>query len=224
MDNSPLARLPPELRNQIFEYAVTAPEVIRIKAEAKEWRDQKSSFHVTEVSQHFRLTFVMGTVCRQMRQETIMLTWARNSLFIYTGILWECGAPCRSFRAFLDVLVPQAANVPLNVVVEGSPALLLGADSSDLCRWLEATFKGVFDEAKGMKYCRVFMRQTLWYEYRRAGRVYKEVITISCDIDLGNIVASLLKASKAVGPTIISRDIAYDQHQVDVATKAFTRL
>lgn len=126
MDNSPLLRLPLELRNEIYEYVVTLPLSVRITVEDPNFyrlffgRPETRTYRVTGVCpQSFRATFAISSVCHQMRQEIDSMTWSCNTFRLCESVRTEWpGQPHRSVSTFLDTIGPKATKALRRIIVE----------------------------------------------------------------------------------------------------------
>ena len=79
MDNSPLCSLPPELRNYIYELALTQPSPIQVITISY---PTESPLHLKADIPHAR---ALSQTCKQLRQETHQLLYAYNAFVITLG-------------------------------------------------------------------------------------------------------------------------------------------
>jgi len=79
MDASPLSRLPAELRNEIFELAYTSEQPLLV---IYNHNNATVRLSPTSLNCYCRLLALRQT-CKQIRQETRALVWARNTIVLY---------------------------------------------------------------------------------------------------------------------------------------------
>lgn len=83
MEHSPLSRLPPELRNLIYKYAVVQENGIKIGAFDHPRTRSLLLFEVNPAAPSKNATLALAKVCRKLHEETIGLYYAENR-FIFT--------------------------------------------------------------------------------------------------------------------------------------------
>lgn len=228
MENSPLANLPPELRNQIYEYAVTLlGSVIIVTVEKIKYQRNGvlSSFsYVSQAKKAFVATLVVGMVCRQMRQEAGLLPWACNTFFLDNNS--SSFAPSEVKRAlvtFLKTIGPQAAESLRSVRLGMGSIVLSSKTMLDLFERLEEAIVPVQDEAIGIPKCRVSMWITFNYKTRHQSSWRGVGVS---NLQFSDLASSLLKAAEEIRA---QRCFVLDgesgvQQQVESAARALAHL
>ncbi|KAK4633196.1 hypothetical protein CLAFUR0_03312 [Fulvia fulva] len=112
MDASPFNKLPAELRNNIYEFALTMPRDIELRCVDRE-EDQSSVLQLgtSDARDHLRLL----STCKQIRQEALPLFFFCNCIKIHTDLFCTFNqalneaAMHKASKALKDLLVSLAS-------------------------------------------------------------------------------------------------------------------
>lgn len=225
MDNSPLTRLPAELRNQIYEYVVTLPyKVWTTIYDEREDGVQDTSFSIN-VLQSFRNTLAISSVCLQIREESQYLTWACNSFFLDHALYCCPGEPehhRKLIRAFLDAIGPQTAHALRDVCVEVAVCRLWGLeDSEELSELLKQGLVGMREETHGLPNCRVTMQQRFCYAFDSEAF---DSTDVTFTFDLGDVAASFTEAAVVMDSLTSTVEGMAGLEQIALASSAFRQV
>lgn len=91
MNNSPLALLPPEVRNRIYALALTKPGQVRIKHPPPAWKKDPA------------IQPPLTRVCRQIRFECLLMFYARNTFVIEIDVQGDWSDQCPKTRKQLKM-------------------------------------------------------------------------------------------------------------------------
>lgn len=112
MDASPLARLPPELRNRIYERAVALSEPITTLW----WPDTEKFSAVRRSRPTRRYPFALAQTCNAIRSETLKLTYNLNDVELRVLDADDAGYE-HAVRTFLSAIGPENEAVLRSVTI-----------------------------------------------------------------------------------------------------------
>ncbi|KAK5115850.1 hypothetical protein LTR85_009444 [Meristemomyces frigidus] len=127
MDHSPLARLPAELRNEIYELALTQAEAVVDIGQRWEWRARGGGiYQVTSIGEALAIT----KTCKQIRQESASIFFSTNTFDIKldTEFLFH-NRPERSssnFQQDVEALL-EPLHAFIDTIGEGNATMLCSA-------------------------------------------------------------------------------------------------
>ncbi|KAK5117810.1 hypothetical protein LTR85_008785 [Meristemomyces frigidus] len=166
MDNSPLGKVPPELRNNIFDLVLLPPPDTSINMLASPYGLPKPS---RDSKAHLRDALALMATCKQIRQESSTTFYGANDFFIDVseGRRENCQADLRRAIAsesrmmcrWLDGLGPNAAHLRNITIYFGRWCRVrfdedCGTANPGLTPWAVDTFTEAFKETKAKIMCR----------------------------------------------------------------------
>jgi len=102
MEASPLARLPPELRNRIYEFALSQPSPL-----ATTWQPEVKKFTAFPPLAGRPSPLALTTTCRQVRIECLQLFYAVNDIVIgFEKHTCETKHVCSSLETMAELIGP----------------------------------------------------------------------------------------------------------------------